>query len=338
MKFFKKVLRSRFLQIIFVLVIIFLLFWYWPRQKIKPEYGFTFSAKYAVELKLDPRETLEKIFTDLNFKKVRLVAYWDEIEKIDGQFDYSQLDWQIDMAEKYNAEIILAIGKRVPRWPECHIPNWVLNLEQDTQDEYLINYVEQIVSKYKDRASIKLWQVENEPFLTSYAKQYCGQFDKNILDKEIKLVKQIDPDTPILLTDSGELGFWFKTYSRADHFGSTFYMYTANNFFDDMRSIMSHNNYLYKRKIMELFYGKKPSYLIEVSIEPWFTKPITSASFAEQLKKMNTERAETIFNITNQTGFTIQYLWGAEWWFFLKQNGYPELWDYIEELNKDDVI
>ena len=49
---------------------------------------------------------------------------------------------------------------------------------------------------------------------------------------------------------------------------------------------------------------------------------------------MNVKRAKTVLDIASQTGFTEQYLWGAEWWFYLKLHGKPELWDYIKEVNK----
>jgi hypothetical protein len=334
MKLFKKILKNRTFQVTFVLIVVFLLFWYWPQEKIKPNYGVTFSAKYTRELGLNPQETLEVIFKDLNVKKVRLAAYWDEVQIQDGNFNYQDLDWQIEMAKKYNVEVILAVGKRVPRWPECHIPSWVLQLDESKQSEALLKFVRETVLRYKDEDTIKVWQIENEPFLAMYAKQYCGKFDETILDKEIAIVKEIDFDTPVLITDSGELSLWNSSYKRGDQFGSTFYVYTANNYFEDVRSFMSHNSYRYKLFIMNLIHGEKPTYLIEVSIEPWLTKPIINTSFKEQLSKMNVKRAKIILDIASQTGFTEQYLWGPEWWYYLKLNGYPELWDFFKGVNK----
>ncbi len=333
MKLLKNIIKNRIFQVILLIIIVFCLFWYWPQEKIKPNYGVTFSAKYARELKLDPKESLEQIIKDLNIKKIRLVAYWDDIEGEQGSLNFQDLDWQIEMAEKYNVEVILAIGKRVPRWPECHIPYWALQLDQEKQKESILKFITEVVNRYKDKEVVKIWQVENEPFLTGYAKQYCGQLNEEFLDKEIALVKSLDIDTPVLMTDSGELGLWADAYSRGDQFGSTFYVYVANNFFEDVRSFMSHNSYRYKMAIMKLLFGEKPTYLIEISIEPWLTKPIINTSFKEQLHKMNIERAEIILDIASQTGFSEQYLWGAEWWYYLKINGYPELWNYIKSIN-----
>ena len=41
---------------------------------------------------------------------------------------------------------------------------------------------------------------------------------------------------------------------------------------------------------------------------------------------------ETI-EYAKKTGFSDYYLWGAEWWWSLKQNGHPEYWEYVKQLN-----
>ena len=44
-----------------------------------------------------------------------------------------------------------------------------------------------------------------------------------------------------------------------------------------------------------------------------------------------TEFISTI-DYAKQTGFSEYYWWGAEWWYYLKQNGHPEYWDKVKEL------
>lgn len=334
MEIIKKIIKNKFFWAAALLLILLITVWYWPQEKLKLNYGVSFSSKYAKELKLDPKETFETAITDLNIKKVRLVAYWDDIQTAEGASDFTDLDWQIEMAKKYNLEVILAVGKRVPRWPECHVPYWALEIGKEKQEEAVLKLISETVNRYKDSGVVKVWQVENEPFLTGYAKQYCGKFDKEFLKKEIALVKELDSKTPILITDSGELSLWNKTYPLGDRFGSTFYVYIANNFFEDLKMAWGHNWYRIKMAAMKLLYGEKPSYLIEISVEPWLTKPIIQTPFSEQLQKMNVERLKYILEVSSQTGFTEQYLWGVEWWYYLKTNGYPEIWDYIKGINK----
>lgn len=90
-------------------------------------FGTTFSSFYAELFGLDWQKAYTAIFEDLGIKKVRLPAYWNEIEKSENEYDFSRLDWQIKEAEKHNAEIILAVGLKLPRWTECHEPDWLLD-------------------------------------------------------------------------------------------------------------------------------------------------------------------------------------------------------------------
>jgi hypothetical protein len=68
---------------------------------------------------------LNAIFSDLKIRHIRLVSYWKDIETSPGEYDFSKLDWQFDMANKYGAKVSLAMGMRQPRWPECHEPSWI---------------------------------------------------------------------------------------------------------------------------------------------------------------------------------------------------------------------
>jgi hypothetical protein len=33
-----------------------------------------------------------------------------------------------------------------------------------------------------------------------------------------------------------------------------------------------------------------------------------------------------------KSGLKTHYLWGAEWWYWMKQNGHPEFWDIAKTL------
>ena len=119
----------RRIKIFFVVLILFLFgIFLFSRGHIykqsELEYGVTFSQKQAQNLGLEWRQVYLSIFDDLGVKKVRLPAYWDEIERQEGSFFWEDLDWQLSEAEKRNVEIVLAVGARLPRWPECHFPSW----------------------------------------------------------------------------------------------------------------------------------------------------------------------------------------------------------------------
>ena len=212
-------------KILFVILIVFLFFIFLLSQghiykKSELSYGVTFSEKQAKSLGLDWQKLYLDIFEDLGVKKIRLSAYWDEVEPENNKFDWTDLDWQVKEAGYGGAEIILAVGYRLPRWPECHYPEWVEDLDKNTKDEELLSYITAVISHYKENADIIAWQVENEPFLPHFGQ--CPVPDKELLDKEIKLVKMLDM-RPIIMTDSGELSAWVPAAKRADIFGTTMY-------------------------------------------------------------------------------------------------------------------
>jgi hypothetical protein len=107
-------------------------------------------------------------------------------------------------AEKRGVDVVLAIGMKTPRWPECHIPDWARNLEKEDQQDRILRMLSNVVNRYKNSSSLSAWQVENEIFLTFGA---CPWTDVGFFKKEVEFVKKLDDTRPIIVTESGELSF-----------------------------------------------------------------------------------------------------------------------------------
>jgi hypothetical protein len=303
----------------------------------KPErvsYGVSFSPVYAEYLGLSWEETYRALFTDLGVKKVRIAAQWDAIEKEKGVYDFSVLDAEVRIAKENGATLVLALGRRTPRWPECHVPQYAQGLSWEEQKDRIRAFLETVVFRYKDNEVVHLWQVENEPFLTVFASDYCGaSLDTAFLEEEIALVKKLDPSRKVLLTDSGNLGLWWGAYARGDVFGTSVYVYLSNKTTGPLRTILPPEWYVVKRTLMETFLGKKESILIELSLEPWTEDPITTRSFEEQKKSMDETRFDEVVTYGKETRFTEQYLWGVEWWYLLKTKGNDaSLWEKAKSV------
>ena len=119
-----------------------------PPQAKEINWGVNFSQKQAQNLGLDWKEVYLALLDDLGAKNIKLATYWDLIEGEKGKFSFEDLDWQINEAGKRNAKILLVMGIKTPRWPECHIPGWATNLSKEEQQKEILELIEKVVKKY----------------------------------------------------------------------------------------------------------------------------------------------------------------------------------------------
>ncbi len=323
--------------LLFLLVLLLLVTIVLAILSIKPKptnitYGMSFNTMYANELGLDWRETYDAILEDLDVRHLRLAAHWNMVEPEPGEYNFTPLDYQVSQAEAVGAEIVFAVGRRLPRWPECHIPQWATTLSTEDRERELLDYIETTVNRYKDSPAITVWQVENEPFLEVFAFEHCGELNVDLLEREIELVRSIDGSRPILLTDSGNLGTWTEAYSRGDMFGTSVYVHFWNPELGQFETLLPPWFYRVKDNVMALLYGEKPTILVELSAEPWLLEPIVDVPVDIQLTRMNLLFFENILTYAKKTHYQKQYLWGAEWWYWLKLQGREEMWERGQRL------
>jgi hypothetical protein len=326
----KKILKIFFLILIAILIVIFVfLFVGKSKPAEKVEWGVTFSERYAKDLSLDWQKLFSDILDDLVVKKIRLIAYWDEVEPQEKKYNFSDLDWQVEEVEKRGGEIIFAVGRRMPRWPECYEPDWVKSLPKKEKQAKILDFIAETINHYKDKKSIKIWQIENEPFLRTFGK--CPWVDAKFLDKEIALVRYLDPSRPIMMTESGEFNTWIGGARRADIVGTSLY-----------RKIHGKLGYI-KYPIPPIFYQRKSDLIknlfdlkeiiaIEVQAEPWGEKSTQEMTTQEQDISMSFEQFIDVLEYTRRAGFEKAYLWGVEWWYWRKQGGDDRFWNRAKEF------
>lgn len=294
---------------------------------VETEYGMTFSAPYAREIGIDWKESYRAMLDELGVKHIRVPVYWSLVEPVRGVYDWQDIDFQVNEARAHGATVILAVGRRVPRWPECHIPGWAKEVSWEEEKEEVRAYIEATVERYKDNQTVTMWQVENEPYLRFFADEHCDVLDEHFLDEEIALVKSLD-DRPVLITDSGNLGYWASAYRRADVFGTSVYLYFWNEPVGAFRTILPSAYYRIKANLMNLVFGTKPIILSELSLEPWLGAHIQDVPLHEQLERMSIDKFHETIAYAQETSFGMQYLWGVEWWYYMKaKQGHPEFWE-----------
>jgi hypothetical protein len=304
-------------------------------RKEKPTaitYGISYNVPYVLELGLDPDKVFDAFLNDLGARDFRLSAHWPLIEPARNQFDFTWMDTDMEKAEKAGAHVIFGVGRRLPRWPECHVPLWAKSLSLEEQKEEIREYIKAVVLRYKDSPAITHWQVENEPYLGLFAHDYCGDLDETFLEEEIALVKSLDGTRPVLVTDSGNLGTWKGAYTHGDAFGTSVYVYFWNPELGQFKTILPPWFYRAKEKILALLYEEKETMLIELSLEPWLLEPVAQVPVDVQYSRMDIEKFNEIIEYAKSTRYEKQYLWGGEWWFWLRERGHAEMWNRGKEL------
>lgn len=327
-----KTIKAIIAMLVIVLCIVFLNF-YAGKKTERIVYGVTFSKPYAENLGLDWKKVYSAMFSDLGVKLVRVPVYWDEVQPLKDSYDFSATDFMVAEAQKNNATVILAVGKRLPRWPECHDPEWVRSLSSDSEKQNAqLSYMETVVRRYSSYENISMWQVENEPFLGSFGP--CPPLNKTFFDTEIALVKKLDPTRKILITDSGELSLWQNAGSRGDAFGTTYYRYVYSDVLKRYWTNFYFPSWLYRAKagLVLLLHGNKPIMIAELEAEPWTTKGIPNTPLEEQYKTMSLQNFKTITKLAGETGFSPQILWGVEWWYWMQEKGHGEFLDFAKQI------
>lgn len=327
-------MKKHFVRLIIIFIVILILSvvlgnaYYDKINPIDPKVrlGVSYSPAYASQLGLDSQKTYLSIINDLQVKKIRLNSYWSEIEPYKGAFRTEQLDFLIDQADKNGVDILLVVGKKQPHWPECFVPNWARKLSVEERQTQTLDFIQKIVNRYKGHSSIKAWQVENEPIFAWGDDKICDPIDREFLKTEVKMVKQLDPKRPIVITDSGELRPWRTPMQLSDIFGTTMYRKVYNPFLGYFYWPLPPAFYNLKSTLVrEIFAQNNTKTIIaELQTEPWLPDYPAQTDLSMQFKTFSPENLVSNVEYAKRTGFDEIYLWGVEWWYFMDLKGYPQ--------------
>lgn len=317
------------LAVFLVLVFLFLFVGKAPMAK-DITWGVNFSQKHASLLGLDWKETYLALLKDLGTRNLKIAAHWDLLHPQKDDFFFEDLDWQMEKAGEYNAKVLLAVGMKTPRWPECHIPDWAKALSQEEQQETILAMLREVVQRYKDSPALFAWQVENEPF---FPFGECPFASELFLKKEAELVKSLDSSHPILISDSGEGSFWIRAARNGDVVGTTMY---RKAWFRQMGFYVNYPFppvfYWRKAQIIHALFGKEVM-VVELQAEPWGPKLLYDSPLEEQEKTMNLEQFKKNIFFAKNTGLKTFYLWGGEWWYWMKEKQQDSaIWQEAENL------
>lgn len=295
------------------------------------KYGISFSIKQTRAFGLDPLETLNWLLVQ-GWRRFRLMSYWDEHEKHPGEYDFTELDTQIAVIQAAGGVATLCLGARQPRWPENHWPEWAWSADKPTRTEALLRYIETVVNRYKNYPCVVSYQLENEALLASFGRR--AEVDRKRLRREFKLVKQLEPARPIIMSTSNAWGIPLRR-PIPDVVGFSYYHIAWNSTLERYSST-SHSALWHRCRAlfirMLLF---RRSFIHELQCEPWAPKAIWEVPVEEQDRSMGPSHIEKSIAKAHKTGLYPIDFWGAEWWYWRHKRGDDVIWNTVHSSLRD---
>jgi hypothetical protein len=319
-----------------------------PRPARSIALGYTFSQRQAEYLTLPWDEVFDAAL-DLSPTVIRLGAYWDEIEPVEGVYEWSTLDEQLDRADERGLSVILTVGMKAPRWPEYFLPRWLerkLDLdngmtvsENKELRERTLAFVERVVRRYRNHGTIAYWQVENEPLDPSGPHHWT--IGPSFLAQEVALVRELDR-RPVIVTMFVEvspmlLAPWRQrdVRSRAamllnlgDILGLDLY---------PSRGFRAHGGdwyvswpaWMWKPTVVELQRMsqrmERRAWIMEAQAEPWEPNKLVYTD-APQSRSVQPDRAAVAIQQLRDIGFDTILLWGVEHWYMRRERHQDSSW------------
>lgn len=294
--------------------------WYIHSESSQPlQLGVSFIPDYAEFLGVNPQQTMDALL-NIGVKQFRLVSYWNDMEPTPGHYDFSQLDWEFSKAQAAHAQIILTLGLRQPRWPECHMPGWAASESASVWQAQLESFMQAVVQRYQHSPALESYQLENEYFLQGFGT--CTNFSRSRLVSEYDLVKKLDPKHPIVVGRSDNaVGIPIKQ-PQPDEFSISVYrrVWDANLTHRYLEYPFPAWFYGFLAGLQKIVDGKDMM-IGELQAEAWPPngQTIPNTSLAEQNKSMNAQRLQATFNFGKATGMRSIDMWGAEYWYYRQQ-------------------
>lgn len=313
--------------------------------------GTTFSQLQCRYLELDYRSAFRQI-CQLGFKRIRLCSYWNELEPQDNQFDFTSLDWLLEESDRQGVEVVLAVGMKVPRWPEFHFPDWLsdryetgagkLPLDQRSPAvaDYGLRFLETVVRHARDAAALTYWQVENEPF-TRLAITGGRFLSDDFVRSEVDRVRQLAlPNHKILLTGSIALPFaddaedqaaFEACLAMADAVGINVYNKVPigqSRYYVEPQAAFWQTLHDWQTQIQ---LRRKEAWIAEAQAEPWEPNQLVAIKGINHPSSSPQQAIDLVQKLV-ALGYRSILLWGCEYWYWHAQQGRSVWWDGMRQL------
>lgn len=358
-----------------LLVVVFLALLFlslsWPHRVSPgdPEFGINFSCNQAEYLLLEGpangdatvdrerpgraqwcAQTLELLLTGLGARHVRLSVEWDQVEPVEGLFDFELLDAELAAAERTGAKVVLSIGMKAQRHPEYYIPTWTFDKPggaprsradgaEVSRDPVLrtaaLTMASAVVRHASSSPVIEGWMAENEPYLGS-PRAHRWRLDRDYVRELVAVIRANDPQArPVVINHGEKLVFdhrWRWALADADVLAGSIYPYRfwPVPWGKQVQSILELGPLTpnYPERARKARAIGKQYWLTELQAEPWADPDVRLITPTNPTKDLTPAHLRKNLDYGRRTGATRIYLWGAEWWLFQRDRyGDSRYWD-----------
>jgi len=296
------------------------------------KFGTTFSHQQLQHLRCSVTDGLDKAI-ELNFDYLRICTYWNEIEKTQDKYDWSQLEKILNTCQVKQQAVILTLGVKAPRYPEFYFPDWIENKDlsnKQTQTK-ILSFIKKTIRKFKHLSCIKYYQVENEALDPSGPDALTVPLP--FLTQEISLIKKLDNKKIITSLWANELSkrkLLPKLSPISDIIGLDLYYQQF------IKKILGKSIYAgpldNQQKITKLLNKHcKESWIMELQAEPWESNEQNYLS--KNPHSISPQKIKSFYQKTSRLPVSAILFWGFEYWYYqLSKNNNDNYFKTISKI------
>jgi hypothetical protein len=150
---------------------------------------------------LDPEDF--ELLDDFNAAWIRSTIRWSGVEREEGVWDFRYWDEYIAKAEAANKKVILILGFDNGRLYDNNKEHRAFT---EREIPYFLQYVEQVVSRYRLRIVYEVWNEPNFTYWDGTDKQFY-----TVSAAATRKIREIEPNAVIL---AGSTAFFDKSFTR----------------------------------------------------------------------------------------------------------------------------
>lgn len=322
--------------------------WGWTssRPQSDPEFGVNFSCKRAQHFGLACEPLYREVLAELRPRSVRLSVYWSDVEEQPGVYDFSAIDRLLDLSQEAGVAATVTVGMKSQRYPEFWLPTWLrlaANVPPDgvpgdhpLVEAALFPYLDAAARHLGAHPAVAAIQVENEPFVYSRGHGNGWHIRREFFEREIATVRAADPGRhPIVVSHASWWHVddtWRWILEHADVLAQSVYTKRQRGPWSWL--------YIFPYRIGPLTpdlpgqaraaeAAGKQLWITELQAEPYERPDIDVRRIpTDEARSFSAAWLEENVTLARRSGATRVYLWGVEWWAYLRAvRGEPELWE-----------